>query len=328
MIQIGNISLNGQVVLGPMAGITDLAYREFMKPFGVALSISEMISVTGLVYGNQATKEYYRSSFNDHPLALQLFGGRTEDHLKAIEILERDAEYEILDLNFGCPMPKVLKGKGGSFWLKDPSALYEHVRTIVAHSHKPVSAKIRLGFDQEHINACEVSKLLEEAGVSLISIHARTTKQLYSGQAQYQEIANLGRELKIPLCISGDIFSVEEAIKAMEDVGAQLVMVARGGVGHPRLVLDLDRSLKGLSPLPKETYKEQIDYALSFLEVCKNNSGEQKAFLHLKGILPHFLKGFSGYRKARNFLASEATSLQEMSDFLLDLKGSFNDKNS
>ncbi|MCH4211107.1 MAG: tRNA-dihydrouridine synthase family protein, partial [Bacilli bacterium] len=170
-MKIADIEIKTPVILAPMAGVTTLAYREFMKPFGVGLSYSEMISDCGLVYGNALTREYAKTSKIDHPVGLQLFGNDPAIAKKAIAILEGIASYDILDVNLGCPVYKVTKTGAGSAMLKDPNTLYTYMREVVSSSHKPVSAKIRLGWDSQSINVREVASLLEKTGVSLISIH-------------------------------------------------------------------------------------------------------------------------------------------------------------
>lgn len=320
MGKIGNVEINGHVLLGPMAGITSLAYREFMKGYGVALSFSEMISDCALVYQNKRTDEYFRTSSSDRPVALQLFGSNPEISAKAVAILEEKAEYDILDLNFGCPVHKVTKTGAGSAFLKDPNRLYQYARAIVAYSHKPVSAKIRLGYDEAHINFREVSSLLVEAGISLITIHSRTTSQLYAGEARHFLLAGLGKELKVPLAISGDIYTPEQAKAAMETTGASYVMVARGGVGNPLLISNIERLLDGKELLPAASLNEQVAFAEDFASRLIAEKGERAAVNELRGILPHFFKGFPGYKKVRNELATEMDSRESMTKILNRVK--------
>ncbi len=312
---MGNLSFldgQGRVFLGPMAGITSLAYREFMKGFGVALSFSEMISDCALVYGNKRTEEYFRTSEFDRPVALQLFGAELSNSVKAVERLEKEASYELLDLNFGCPVHKVTKTGAGSSFLKDSRRLYEYARGIVGVSHKPVSAKIRLGYDEEHINFRETCSALVEAGVSLISVHARTTSQLYSGKSRPELLSGLGGQLPVPLCISGDIYTPEDAIRAMDLSGARFVMVARGGVGNPTLVTNINRVLAGEEPLPPPTIEEEVAFARDFAGRLIEEKGERTAVMELRGILPHFFKGFRGYKKVRNDIATLAKDKEDL----------------
>ena len=295
-MKIGDIEIKGKVVLGPMAGVTTLAYREFMKPFGVGLSFSEMISDCGIVYGNDRTYEYLKTSSVDRPVGLQLFGFSLENTLKAIDIVEKEAEYDILDINLGCPVYKVVKTGAGSAWLKRPKELYEYMKAIVERSHKPVTAKIRLGWDDDSINFEEVALLLEKAGVAAITIHARTSKAGYSGKANYEMLAGLKEKLNIPLIISGDIFTPEDAKRAVEITHADMVMVARGGMGNPYLVTQINEYLENGVLLPSPDVLKQVDYAEDFASRLIALKGEHIAIQELKGLLPHFFSGFPGYK--------------------------------
>ncbi|MCR4561728.1 MAG: tRNA-dihydrouridine synthase family protein [Bacilli bacterium] len=310
---IKDIEISTPVVLGPMAGVTTLAYRDFMKPFGVGLSFSEMISDCGLFYGNKMTMNYYKTSKIDHPVGLQLFGFDKNNSLKAVEILENNAEYDILDLNFGCPVQKVTKTGAGSAWLKRPmDEFYDYVHSIVLASHKPVSAKIRLGWNEKMINYREVSKMLEDAGISLLSIHARTTAQLYSGKADYEILRGFGREISIPLCISGDIFEAEEAMKAKEITGASYIMVARGGLGNPRLVSNIVHLDRGEPLEPEPTLLDQVTWAEEFSNMLIDYVGERTAVMQLRGLIPHFFSGFPGYKKIRAEISMEIKTVEDL----------------
>ena len=312
VMEIKGIKTNGKVILGPMAGITSLAYREFMKPFGVALSVSEMISDCGINYKNPRTLTYLATSQEDRPVALQLFGFSADNTKSAITILETNSDYDMLDINLGCPVHKVTKTGAGSAWLKEPSKLYDYMREVVKTSHKPVSAKIRLGWDSSSINVREISSLLEKAGVSLLTVHARTSVQGYSGVPNWEAIRDLGESLSIPLCVSGDIFSPESALKAMDIAKASYVMVARGGVGNPELVTNINRALEREEPLPNPSPKTQAEYAKKFALMLKEEKGGYIASLDLRGILPNFFKGFKGYKKIRTEIALHTKTFEDV----------------
>ena len=312
MIKIGNVEINGNVILGPMAGITSLAYREFMKPFGVALSYSEMISDCGIAYENQKTLDYLKTSELDTPVGLQLFGFDIKNSAKAIQIIENCAKFDILDLNFGCPVHKVTKTGAGSSWLQDIPKLFEYTKAICELSKKPVTAKIRLGWDDQSINVFEVSKALQEAGVKAITVHCRTKEQGYSGKADYHAIAGLKETLQIPLFVSGDIFSLDDAINSVNITHADGVMVARGGVGNPFLVTQIDHYFKTGERLPDSTVADQIRYARAYAQKLIDLKGEDIAIRELKGILPHFFSGFPGYKKFRLAFTINMSNKNEM----------------
>ncbi len=302
-MKIGNVEIKGHVVLGPMAGITTLAYREFMKPFGVGLSYSEMVSDCGLDYKNKRTYEYLLTSKEDRPVGIQLFGFSLEHTIPAIKICEEHCDYDILDINLGCPVTKVVKTGAGSAWLKDPDALYLYIKGVVEASSKPVTAKIRLGWDEKSINVFEVAKKLQEAGIAGLTVHSRTRSQGYSGFADHSIIAGLKETLSIPLIVSGDIFTPEDAKKAIDITHADAVMVARGSVGHPFLVSQINHYLDTGERLPDPTPVEQARYALDFASRLIALKGESVAVRELRGILPHFFSGYPGYKKLRGEIA-------------------------
>jgi tRNA-dihydrouridine synthase B len=319
-MKIGNIDIQTPVVLGPMAGVTTLAYREFMKPFGVGLSFSEMISDCGIYYGNAETYTYLATAKSDRPVGLQLFGSKAEISAKAISILENKADYDLLDINLGCPVYKVTKTGAGSAWLKHPQELYAYMRTIVATSHKPVSAKIRLGWDDKSINFVEVADLLQEAGISLLTVHARTSKQMYMGEANYEPLTDFGEKIKIPLCVSGDIFTAEKAIEVMKKTKASLVMVARGGLGNPRLLSNINRLYLGEEKLPDPTVNEQVEWAREFAQKLLDQKGEKVAMMQLRGLIPHFFSGFPGYKKIRAEIAMNIKTFDDLEKILAGIE--------
>ena len=298
-MKIGNLELKGNVILGPMAGVTNIAYRDFMKPFGVALSYSEMISDCGISYGNQRTFDYLETDDLDRPVGLQLFGFDIKNTAKAIEIVQKQANYEVLDINLGCPVPKVVKTGAGSAWLKNPDALFAYMKEICRISEKPVTAKIRLGWDEESVNVVEVALGLQEAGIAALAIHCRTRSQFYAGKADYQAIADLKDKLFIPLIVSGDIFTLDDAIRAHEITKCDGIMVARGGIGNPYLITQIDHYFKTGERLPNPSLTDQLAYARQYADMLIALRGEEKAVKEMRSILPHFLSGFSGYKKYR-----------------------------
>ena len=313
MWNIGNIKINGKVVLGPMAGITTLAYRDFMKDFGVAVSYTEMVSDCGLIYKNEMTYKYLEMNEKDHPVGLQLFGGKKDTLVKAVQLVQSMAcPYDFLDINLGCPMPKVTRTGAGSSWLKRVDELKEAMHAVVEVSVKPVTAKIRIGWDSSSINFMEVIHALEEAGVAMICVHARTTSQIYSGTPRYDLIEDLRGKMKVPLVISGDIFTLDDAIKALDITKADAVMVARGSLGHPRIVSQIDTYFKNGERLPDATLEEQLKYLTVFAESLVKLKGEKSAIRELRGIGVHFLTGFPGMRKFKADMSSSMETLQDL----------------
>ena len=318
--------IEGKVILAPMAGITSFSYRKFNRQFFNGLSYTEMISDCGLIYNNKRTFEMLKSDGSDRPLAVQLFGGSKETITKAIKILEESGfKYDILDLNLACPVPKVTKNNGGSSWLKDLASLKEMVEAVVKVSSKPVSAKIRLGYDKN--NVIEIAKVLESAGISFLVIHCRTKKELYSGEAHYEAIANLHDFIKIPYGVSGNIFTLEDALKAKKVSNADVIAIARGGIGNPLLFKNVANYFKLEDQGKVSEFKEvkimideQINYLTNYANLLKEEVGENRAVSILRGIAPKFFQSFSNCKKLKNEIATTIDSFNKLFEIIDNYK--------
>ncbi len=321
MFKIGNVEIKGKVVLAPMAGVTSLAYRNFMKPFGVALTVTEMVSDCGLIYDNGRTLEYIKTTDEERPIAIQLFGSSAETICKAMDIvLEKNPNIDMFDINLGCPAPKVVKTGAGSALLKNPKKLEEMFKIICAHSPIPVTAKIRLGWNEESINFRENIKSLERAGIAAIGLHARTTRAGYAGKPRWDLVKNLRDEMSVPLIISGDMYDVSDAKKALEITHADAIMVARGGVGNPKLIERLNSYFEGKGQLPYPTKGEQKQYLLKFADMLIDEKGEHTAMMILRGIAPKFFSGFPDAKKLRSKLVSALTTKQSLLKIMDEIK--------
>ena len=320
MFKIGNIEIKSKVILAPMAGVTSLAYRDFMKPFGVGLTVTEMVSDCGLIYENKKTLDYIKTSELERPVAIQLFGNDAETIIKAIKICENENKnFDIIDVNLGCPVPKVTKAGSGSALLKNPAKLGDMFKKICASTSKPVTAKIRLGYSEDSINFLDNIKALEDAGIDAIGIHARTTSQLYSGKARYELLKDLRNKMSVPLFVSGDIYSFDDAISALEITKADGVMVARGGVGNPTLVKQIDHYFKTGERLPNATLEENKKYLLQFADMLIEEKGEYRAMTILRGIAPKFLDGYPGMKQYKNMLAQSLSTRASLERILNDI---------
>ncbi len=317
MWKIADVEIKSHVVLAPMAGITFLSYRDFMKPFGVGLSVSEMVSDCGLIYNNQLTLDYIKTSINDRPCVIQLFGSDAKTINKAIDVVIKENDnFDFIDINLGCPVKKVTHTGAGSALLKDTKKLEQFMSEIVKHSPKPVTAKIRLGWDEDSLNFLDNISALERAGVSMIAIHARTTKQCYGGKARYELLENLGEKMKVPLVISGDIFTLEDAIRAKEITKATAVMVARGGVGNPHLVKQIDQYFNDGRILPSISLDENIDNLIKLTDMVIEEKGEYRAMRILRGIAPRFFNNYPNTKKVKFELTTKLTTKQSLLDIL------------
>lgn len=321
---IGNVEIKGKVILAPMAGITSFSYRKFMSKFGCALHYTEMISDCALIQNNNETKKLIVSDgVSDFPLALQLFGGSKETLLKAVDILNNsNYNFEILDLNLACPVPKVTKNNGGSTWLKNQELLYDMVNSIVKVSKKPVSCKIRLGFDD--INVEDTVKTLQNAGVSFIAIHARTKKQLYMGEPDFDALKNIHKFIKIPWCISGNIFTVKDALNALDITKADAVMVARGGKGNPLLISNINKALNNEDYDEKKDFLKQIELSREYIDLMISEFGEVLGVKLLRGVLPSFFNDIEGCKQFKNELCSKINNINDIEELFTKYINKYN----
>ena len=321
MFKIGNVEIKGKVVLAPMAGVTSLAYRNFMKPFGVALTVTEMVSDCGLIYDNKKTIEYIKTTEFERPVAIQLFGSSAETICKAMDVVLRiNPNIDMFDINLGCPAPKVTKTGAGSALLRDPEKLRKMFTEICKHSPIPVTAKIRLGWNEENINFRENISALEKAGIAAIGLHARTTRAGYAGKPRWDLVKNLRDEMSVPLIVSGDMYDVSDAIKALETTHADAIMVARGGVGNPKLIERINSHFNDNVELEKATLEESKAYLLKLADMMIEEKGEYSAMMVLRGIAPKFFLGLPGTKKIRSKLASALTTKQSLVRIMDEIK--------
>lgn len=317
MWKIGNLEIHGKVMLAPMAGYTCSAYRRFMKKFGVDVCVTEMVSDMGLIYGNKETFSYLNATDEEYPLGVQLFGHDPKNIAKAALIcLKTMKNISFFDINAGCPVYKVTKTGAGSALLKNPEILYEMVREIKKITDIPVTVKIRLGWDNNHINFLEVIKGLEEVSVDAIGIHARTTKELYSGLPHYESIKDLRLKMKVPLIVSGNIFTLDDAINALEITKADAVMVARGGVGNPNLITQINHYFKTGERLPDKDLETQKQYCLELAKGFKEEYGEEAGMRIFRSIAPKFFQGFPNSKELRTNLVQKLDSLETLEKIL------------
>jgi len=282
------------IVLAPLAGYTNIAYRRFMKKFGCDIVVSEMISDFALFYHNQETLEMIKVSDDERPVAIQLFGGSKEALLNGLNVLQKLSDYDYLDLNFGCPVNKVIKNNAGSAWLKKErqEELFETVCEIVKVSKKPVTAKVRLGWTENEITIIETCKILEKAGVKMIVIHGRTRAQLYNGNANYQWIKKAKESVSIPIIANGDINTLEKAIEVLDYTKCDGIALGRGCLGNPHLIKQIATYYKNKQILPLSTLNEQVDYLKEHYIALRDLKGEYIAIREIRGVGAHYLKGF------------------------------------
>ena len=319
MWKIGNLEINGKAVLAPMAGYTSFGYRRFFSEFGISLAYTEMVSDMGIIYGNKETISYLPMEKEDVPLGIQLFGSEPENIKKATQIvMEKTKFFDFIDINMGCPVPKVTKTGAGSALMKDPKKCGDIIRAVKSVYPGPVTAKIRLGWDDKSINFLEVIKELEEAGVAMIAIHARTKKDLYSGTPRWELLKDLRSKMKVPLLVSGDIYTLDDAVNALNITKADAVMIARGGLGNPLLAHQINAFYERNERLDDTTLEEQVDYCLHLARYLIEEKGEDKAMLIYRSIAPKFFFDLPNVKSVKSRLANELHTYSDLENIIYD----------
>lgn len=320
MWKIGDLDIDGRVVLGPMSGVTSSGYREFMKPFGSAVSVSEMVSDVGIIHSIEKTMMYVDFDRN-YPTGLQLFGSDPEIVAKAAaEAIRRNPNIDFFDINMGCPAKKVIRNGSGSAMMKDPVRCGDMVRSVKAAVDVPVTAKIRLGQDGKKINFRQVIDELTSAGADAIALHVRTVEERYSGSPHYDLVEGLQSEMSVPLVISGNIYSLEDAIEAVRITGASAVMVARGGVGNPFLLTQIDHYFRTGEKLPNPNVSQQMDWCISLADVLIREKGEETAIRRMRSFAPRFVAGYHRCRGYRRRLATETVDRESLVRLLTEIR--------
>lgn len=289
-MQIGEIKLDAPLVLAPMAGITDLPFRVICRRLGCGMTVSEMVSAKGLLYKNVKTTEMLRIDEGERPTAIQLFGSVPEELAAAAKQVEASGA-DIIDFNMGCPVPKIVNNGEGSALMKNPELAYEVLAAMVEAVKIPVTVKFRAGWDDEHRNAVEIALAAERAGVAALAVHGRTRQQFYEGKADWSIIADVKRAVQIPVFGNGDIFSVADGLRMLEQTGVDGLMIGRGADGNPWLFTQLKAALAG-KPMPAApTLDERLDLAAEHLQMLIDYKGEIISVKEMRRHISAYLKG-------------------------------------
>ena len=278
--KIGNVKIKNQVVLAPMAGVSNTSFRKIIKSMGAGLMYAEMVSDKAITYGSKKTIDLLNMDESERPLSQQIFGSDINSFVSAAKLIYESQHPDIIDINMGCPVPKVaIKNQAGSALLKNPEKIGEIVSAVVNAVPVPVTVKIRSGWDENSINATEVAKICEESGASAIAIHARTRSQGYSGKADYNIIKQVKQAVSIPVIGNGDITSCYDAKKMLDETGCDAIMIGRGVLGNPWLIKECVDYLDNNIEPKKVTYTEKIDMMKKHFELLKNDKNEHTALL-------------------------------------------------
>lgn len=296
-MRIGNVDLSSNVLLGPMAGVTDLAFRKICMSFDCGLMVTEMVSSKAMHYKDKKTAKLLELD-PDEVAAIQIFGSDPEIMAEAAEKLN-DYSNVILDINMGCPAPKIVKNGDGSALMKNPILAGKIIRAVVDRSIKPVTVKIRKGWDETTVNAVEIAKIAEANGASAVVVHGRTRDQFYAGQADYEIINAVKRALAIPVIGNGDVFSIEDAIRMKDVSNCDGIMIARGAQGNPWLLKEVAHYLKTGEKIEKPSFEEKIEVALRHFELLLEIKGDHIGLLEMRKHASWYIKGIPGASKIK-----------------------------
>lgn len=319
--KIGDVEIPNRVVVAPMAGITNAAFRVTVKEFGAGLVVCEMISDQGIHFRNKKTLEMLYIDEREHPLSVQIFGGSKESLVEAAQFVQNNTEADIIDINMGCPVNKVIKAEAGAKWLLDPDKVYEMVHAVSSAVDIPVTVKMRIGWDDKHVFAVENAKAAESAGASAIAMHGRTRVQMYEGKANWDVLKEVKQNIAIPFMGNGDVRTPEDAKRMLEEVGADGVMIGRAALGNPWMIHRTQHYLATGELIPEPTPADKIETAKVHLQRLIDLKGEKVAAREFRQHASYYLKGIPRAAKVK-----VAINQAEDQQTILDLLDGFVDK--
>lgn len=300
-MNFAGVELKNNVFLAPMAGVTDLAFRLVCKEMEAGLLYTEMVSTKAIFYGDKKTDQLMKVKQEEKPVALQIFGSDPRIMARVTdENLNLKDDFEFIDINMGCPAPKIVKNGDGSALMKNPSLVRDVVKAVVGVSNKPVTVKIRKGWDDNTQNAVQIAKIIESAGASAITVHGRTREQQYSGVADWEMIKRVKESVKIPVVGNGDIFEPQDALEMIKQTNCDAVMIGRGSRGNPWIFKRTAHLLNTGILLPSPTDKEKVEMSLKHLKLIFKFKPERMAIREMRKHIAWYIKGMRGSAEMRN----------------------------
>ncbi|WP_078543178.1 tRNA dihydrouridine synthase DusB [Litchfieldia alkalitelluris] len=317
MLKIGDIQMKNQVVLAPMAGVCNSAFRLTVKEFGAGLVCAEMVSDKAILYNNAKTMGMLYIDEQEKPLSLQIFGGEKETLVEAAKFVDKNTTADIIDINMGCPVPKITKCDAGAKWLLDPNKIYEMVSAVVDAVDKPVTVKMRMGWDEEHIFAIQNAQAVERAGGKAVALHGRTRVQMYEGHANWDIIKEVKQAVKIPVIGNGDVQTPQDAKRMLDETGVDGVMIGRAALGNPWMIYQTVKFLETGELMPEPGVKEKIDVCILHLDRLIDLKSEHIAVREMRKHAAWYLKGIRGNAIVRNKV-NECNTRQDLVTLLTD----------
>ena len=311
--KIRNVVIPNQVVVAPMAGVTNTAFRMICRECNAGLVVCEMISDRGIMYKNKKTLGMLFVDESEHPVSIQIFGGTKETLIEAAKYVDQNTEADIIDINMGCPVNKVVKTDAGARWLLDPDKVYEMVSAVTASVDKPVTVKMRTGWDEDHLYAVENAQAAEQGGASAVAMHGRTRAQFYEGKANWNILKKVKENINIPFIGNGDVRTLDDAYKMIHEIGADAVMIGRAAEGNPWILNRIAHYLETGEKLPEQTPVEKIKLAKEHLQRLVDLKGEHVGVREFRGQSTYYLKGIPHAARTKVALTSAETQ-QEMLD--------------
>lgn len=317
MWKVDDITIKNQVVLAPMAGVSNWAFRLTVKEFGAGLVCAEMVSDKGIVSKNKKTMNMLFIDEEEKPMSLQIYGGHRDTLVEAAQFVDKNTNADIIDINMGCPVPKITKCDAGSRWLLQPGKIYEIVSEVVQAVDKPVTVKMRTGWDSDSIYALENAHALQEAGAKAIALHGRTREQMYEGKADWDIIRRVKEAVHLPVIGNGDIDSPQTAKQRLEETGVDAIMIGRAALGNPWIMYQTVKYLETGELINEPTPAEKMKVCLLHAERLLRLKGERVAMMEMRKHAAWYLKGLKGTGKVRNLINHMETK-EELEELLYD----------